>query len=461
MGGVSRRRWARAALATGLLAALASTLAVLEPGGGPWRAGAAPFPGNGLFAYGDAHVYGSLTMPLDAPPVAVVPDGATGGYWLPAADGGIFAFSAPFFGSAGGIPLYAPVVGMAPTRDDAGYWMLGMDGGIFAFGDAPFLGSMGGHPLNAPVVGMAADPATGGYWLVASDGGIFSFGAPFYGSMGGRPLAAPVVAMATTPDGGGYWLVASDGGIFAFGDARFHGSMGGQPLNASVVGMARTADGGGYWLAGADGGVFSFGDAPYFGSHAGGVPTAPVSAIASTPDGGGYWLLDPDGFRYSMALPREVSFTWAGPAIASWAASQIGPNPDDSQGLYCNPYGPCEPWCALFATTAWEQAGVLIPHFAFVGDVYFWAAANGQLLSPLQLASPGDAVLYGTGPQTVDTAVHMGIVGEVWPDGAVVTVEGDAGPGPFGQHDVDLNGPFLPVDSNSVNGFPIFAVARP
>ena len=49
-------------------------------------------------------------------------------------------------------------------------------------------------------------------------------------------------------------------------------------------------------------------------------------------------------------------------------ASQIEPDPD-VQGLYCNPYGPCEEWCALFATWAWEQAGIPIPRYAFTGDI--------------------------------------------------------------------------------------------
>jgi hypothetical protein len=77
------------------------------------------------------------------------------------------------------------------------------------------------------------------------------------------------------------------------------------------------------------------------------------------------------------------------------------------------------------------------------------------------MPTAGDAVLYGTGPQSVASAVHTGIVAQVWPDGAIVTVEGDAGPAPTGQLAVIVNGPFLPVDSNAENGFPIFAFAQP
>ena len=71
------------------------------------------------------------------------------------------------------------------------------------------------------------------------------------------------------------------------------------------------------------------------------------------------------------------------------------------------------------------------------------------------------AVLYGTGPQNVHTSVHVAIVTQVWPDGAIDTVEGDAGPGPMGGFNVIINGPFLPSDSLTFNGFGIFAYAVP
>ena len=67
-------------------------------------------------------------------------------------------------------------------------------------------------------------------------------------------------------------------------------------------------------------------------------------------------------------------------------------------GADCNPYGPCEAWCALFATWVWEQAGVPIPSYAFTGDVYNWAQSASGVLPPSATPSPGDAVLYGTGP---------------------------------------------------------------
>ena len=131
------------------------------------------------------------------------------------------------------------------------------------------------------------------------------------------------------------------------------------------------------------------------------------------------------------------------------------------RGNYCNPYGPCEDWCALFATWAWEGGGVAIPRYAFTGAVYTWGADRGRLLAPGEPPAPGDAVLYGTGPLNASTSVHMGIVAQVWPDGAIVTIEGDSGPEPAGQYAVTVNGPYLPAFSAEANAMPVYALVRP
>jgi hypothetical protein len=393
--------------------------------------------------------------------MASTPDGK--GYWLAAADGGIFTFGdAAFYGSEGGTNLYAPIVAITPTPDGKGYWLAAADGGIFTFGDAAFYGSEGGATLKAPIVGMATTPDGKGYWLAAADGGIFTFGdAAFYGSEGGVALNAAVVGIASTSDGKGYWLAAADGGIFTFGDAAFYGSEGNTDLNASVVGMAVTPDQKGYWLVGNDGGVFTLGDAPFYGSDGGLSPVAPVAAIASIPNGTGYWLLAPDNVPVTFSTPSPNSTSPSSGRIVAAAASQIGPDPDNSEGPFCNPYGPCEEWCALFATWAWQQGGFPVPSLPFVGSIYNWAQTNGAIIPTTGTPAPGDAVLYGTGPQNVNTSVHTGIVAAVWPDGEIITIEGDAGPAPTGALNVVLNGPFLPKDSLAYNGVPVYAFAQP
>ena len=184
-----------------------------------------------------------------------------------------------------------------------------------------------------------------------------------------------------------------------------------------------------------------------------------MAGIALTPDGHGYWLLEPDGWSYSFANPPSPSPSPTGSAIVTIANSQVDRDPVG--GAFCNPYGPCEEWCALFASWVWQQAGVPIPSYQFTGSIYDWAAANAQVLPPTAPPLPGDAVLYGTGPSSGSTSVHMGLVAQTWPDGAVITIEGDAGPAPNGSLGVVINGPYLPSQSVACNGMPIYAFAHP
>ena len=308
---------------------------------------------------------------------------------------------------------------------------------------------------------MAATPDGKGYWLVAADGGIFSYGdAGFYGSTGSLALNSPIVGMAATPDGKGYWLVAADGGIFSYGDAGFYGSAGSANLPDPVVGMVASPDGHGYLMATANGVVLNYGDAKPYGGLSLDPTATQISAIIGNNHGTGYWLLDPQAWLYSFATNTpEAAFPMSG-AITAAAASQIQPDPDVG-GPYCNPYGPCEQWCALFATWAWESAGVPIPRYAFTGDIYSWAAAHTGVLPPTASPAVGDAVLFGTGPWSTATSVHVALVTQVWPDGAIMTIGGDSGPGADGYLSVALDGPFLPADSNSYNGTPIYAYAEP
>jgi hypothetical protein len=468
------------ALTTVAIALIAVVGGVVSSAAQATSAGAAPvrpalstphvYAGDGVFGFGAPKVGPPLTLPLSSVVVAQAVDPvatpASGGYWLASADGGVYAMGdAGYYGSLGALQLQGPVVAMAATPTGRGYWLAALDGGVFAFGDAAFHGSMGDTHLNEPIVAMASSPDGGGYRLVASDGGVFSFGdAPFLGSMGGTPLVTAITGMAPTHHGQGYWMVAGDGGIFSFGDAVFQGSTGGTVLNDPITGMAAMPDDGGYYLVSSDGGIVTEGDAVFLGSLGGGLngdPNVilPVSGITLTPDGSGYWLIEPDGFNYSFANPPDPVPSARSSAIVAVATSQV--NADPVPGYFCNPYGPCEAWCALFATWVWEQSGVPVPSYDFTGDIYNWAASNTAVLAPTASPLPGDAVLYGTGPSSTSTSVHVGLIMQVWPDGAIVTVEGDAGPAAAGALAVIINGPYLPGHSQQYNGVPVYAFARP
>ena len=452
-----------------MTAVIASSVVALGgPGVAVHVAGATEQP----HVYNDAGMIGfgavnstapDMPQPLNSPVFTGIATPSGNGYVLASADGGVFAFGdATFEGSAGALPLQGPIVAMAMTPDAKGYWLGALDGGVFNYGDAGFYGSMGGTRLNQPIVGMASTPDGKGYWLVASDGGIFAFGdAGFYGSTGAIKLNQPITAMATTSDGKGYWLLAADGGIFSFGDAPFFGSAGNAKLPDSAIGMVASPDGGGYLIATQNGVVLPYGDAKAFGGLQLDPTATQIAAIIGNNHGTGYWLLDPQAWQYSFSTATPEPEVPQSAAIAAAVASQIGPDPSVSQGAWCNPYGPCEAWCALFATWAWEQAGIPIPRYPFTGSIWNWAASNGGLLPPTAMPAVGDAALFGTGPQNVNTSEHVAIVTQVWPDDAVMTVGGDSGPGRDGYLSVALDGPFLPLDSNSYNGMPIYAFAQP
>jgi hypothetical protein len=414
------------------------------------------FKDGGVLTYGSAPFLGSPTGTHLAAPIvamAATPDGK--GYWLVGADGGVLAYGdATYFGGTSARKLYAPIVAMAPTPDGRGYWLVSIDGGIFTFGDAKYYGSTGEQPPPAPIVGFAPTPDGKGYWLVASRGEVYAFGdAGYYGSLGATNLHnIPIVAIAPSYDGRGYWIVQGGGEVIPYGDAPRLGEMGrGHP---PVDGIAVTPDGEGYWLVCGNGEVDAFGDASDLGGNNTAVPRPPISEIVADPAGAGYWLLDSEAFPVSLDHPDAAS-----QAIVDIAASQLGPSKDG--GNYCNPYGPCEEWCALFATWAWEKAGIRIPRYAFVGNVYDWARKHASVIPVTAKPAAGDLVLYGTGPQTVATSPHMGVVAQVWPDGAIDTIEGDSGPGPDNWTSVLINGPYLPAQSFFANGEPIYAYAVP
>ena len=427
-----------------------SALLQMEEHAGTYRDG-------GVLAYGDAEFFGSpVSAPLAAPIVAMTATTDGGGYWLAAANGAVYSFGdARYYGGAGSFHLYAPIVAIVAAPDGGGYWLAAANGAVYSFGDAKYFGSpatKGGVP--DPVVGMATTPEGNGYWLVTSHGAVYSYGdAHYYGSLGATNLHnIPVVAIASSADGLGYWLVQGGGEVIPYGDAPRLGGMRGHP---PVSGIAVTTDGHGYWLVCGNGEVDAFGDAAPLGEDDSASPQPPISAIVADPDGGGYWLLDPAAFKVNFKQPSSGS-----PGrIVSVAASQLGPSPEG--GGYCNPYGPCEEWCSLFATWVWERVGVDIPRYAFVGNVYYWAVRHTKVLRVTHRPAPGDLVLYGTGPQSVSASPHVGIVAQVWPDGEIDTVEGDAGPGAGGWTAVLVNGPYLPSQSFFANGMPIYGFAVP
>ena len=143
-------------------------------------------------------------------------------------------------------------------------------------------------------------------------------------------------------------------------------------------------------------------------------------------------MLGPSTAGGSALAPARALPFGAAPRLASWpsgargrivraAARQLGYR---DSGRYCTKFGACEPWCALFSTWAWRAAGIPIARYPFTGSIYYWAALNGRVLRPGAAPKPGDAVLFGTGPRSVRSSLHVGIVEDVYP-GYLVTIEGN------------------------------------
>jgi hypothetical protein len=142
-----------------------------------------------------------------------------------------------------------------------------------------------------------------------------------------------------------------------------------------------------------------------------------------------------------IALSGSVSLTASAAdtrtTIVNAANGEVG-RQETPPGSNCTPYGPCEPWCAHFATWTWRQAGINIPNYGFTGDIYTWGQGKGRAHSGNTGIRPGDIVLYGTGPQNTNSSVHTGVVVAVGTDGRITTVEGNSG------NQVSKHGPFDP-----------------
>ncbi len=270
--------------------------------------------------------------------------------------------------------------------------------------------------------------------------------------MGGTPLVSGVTAWPrpTTGPATGWW--PRDGGIFTFGDAPFFGSIGGAVLSDPVVGMAAMPDDGGYYMVGQRRRRLHLRRRRRSGAPSGAASDGNPHVIL--PIAG--HRLGPGRRRVLAARPRRVQLHVHQSARPDAVPVGLGhrghrgrarstptPTPVTSatrtgrarSGARCSPPG-CgsRPGCPSRPTPS--------PGTSTPGPRPIPACCR-RAATP----SAGDAVLYGTGPWSTSSSLHVGLVVQVWPDGAVVTVEGDAGPAPTGSLAVVINGPYLPSQS--------------
>jgi CHAP domain len=247
--------------------------------------------------------------------------------------------------------------------------------------------------------------------------------------------------------------------------------LGAPPAGGSYAAYREAACG--YYGACADGAANYAGEvmarAVSYGFDGKGSPPSSPTAPEPATNGGGF------SCGSSSAAPAS------GNGIVRIAQSQLG-TPESPPGSNCNPYGPCVEWCSLFVAWVWKRAGVPLKGstatYAYSGTVYEWAKAheggglpgatapgeppfstaepNGaRVLPPTATPAPGDAVLYGTGPE-IGESDHIGIVEHVFPGGQITTIDGNFG------NQVVRSGPFLPLQA-AVEWMPapIYGYAHP
>jgi hypothetical protein len=130
--------------------------------------------------------------------------------------------------------------------------------------------------------------------------------------------------------------------------------------------------------------------------------------------------LDADGIAgpntmAAMGIDRLVpschSASGLGAAIVNIAMGEVGTREGSGNCVPGKPYSICAEWCAAFATWVWRTAGVNIPAYVYVPDIYTWAVNHDKWYgtSQLGLAQPGYLIIFGT----ATNRYHVGIVDHV------------------------------------------------
>jgi CHAP domain len=104
--------------------------------------------------------------------------------------------------------------------------------------------------------------------------------------------------------------------------------------------------------------------------------------------------------------------------VLAIARSQLGQR-ENPPGSNCTKFGPCEAWCADFASWVWRHAGVaFIPHINWVPSLVAWARRRGAWKPGYNDdPRPGDLVIF--------SGLHVGIVESVGPGGEITMIAGN------------------------------------
>lgn len=137
-----------------------------------------------------------------------------------------------------------------------------------------------------------------------------------------------------------------------------------------------------------------------------------------------------------MTHAAPVATSSVGDRIVAAARSQLGYHEGANN---CNKFGPCEPWCALFASWAWRRGGINFST-SQVRMFYAYGQRRGTLHHGLSNPRPGDAILFHT---SGGTGRHMGIIERIDSNGKITSIEGNYG------NKVTEVGPYDPVSRHA------------
>jgi peptidoglycan hydrolase-like protein with peptidoglycan-binding domain len=144
-----------------------------------------------------------------------------------------------------------------------------------------------------------------------------------------------------------------------------------------------------------------------------------------------------------VGLPSELRAR-----IVAVAESQLG-QAENPPGSNCTKFGPCEAWCADFATWVWRQAGVpAIGRIAWVPDLVVWGKQHGTWKPGYNNhPRPGDLVIFSN--------LHVGLVERV----SLSTITIIAGN--TSTNNVARRGPASPANGTSMGPAPISGYVSP
>lgn len=153
----------------------------------------------------------------------------------------------------------------------------------------------------------------------------------------------------------------------------------------------------------------------------------------------------PSSVRVKMPVDRSLSAVRA--RIVDIARSQLGES-EHPPGSNCQKYGPCEAWCADFATWVWKQAGVSIDRIGLVRNLRLWGKAHGTWKAGYNNnPQPGDFVIFSD--------LHVGLV-ERASSGSITIIAGNTG-----TNNVARRGPASPANGTSMGPAAISGYVSP